>query len=116
MGRTAIMILENIRCNSVTDLIRETHILYPIERETAEWKKDQPVEQGRELGTTEVIALTPQQKYDKVHTKFIGLKLNRKTDHDILSVLEGKSKQTEIKRLVRLGLAAEQKDAEKEQG
>ena len=44
MGRTAIMVLENIRCNSVTDLIRETHILYPIERETAEWKKDQPVE------------------------------------------------------------------------
>lgn len=44
MGRTAIMVLENIVCNSVTDLIRETHILYPIERETAEWKKDQSVE------------------------------------------------------------------------
>ena len=71
---------------------------------------------GKGIGTTEVIALTPQQKYDKVNTKFIGLKLNRKTDHDILSVLEGKPKQTEIKRLVRLGLAAEQKDAEKEQG
>ena len=48
--------------------------------------------------------LTPQQKYDKANTTFIGLKLNNKTDSDILSALEGKSKQTEIKKLIREGL------------
>ncbi len=48
--------------------------------------------------------LTPQQKYDRVNTTFIGLKLNNKTDSDILSALEGKSKQTEIKKLIREGL------------
>lgn len=46
-------------------------------------------------------------KYDAKSTQFIGLKLNIKTDADILDALEGKSKQTEIKRLVRLGLEAE---------
>ena len=35
------------------------------------------------------------------------LKLNIKTDADILDALEGKAKQTEIKRLMRLGLEAE---------
>lgn len=48
--------------------------------------------------------LTPQQKYDKANTTFIGLKLNNKTDRDILSALEGKPKQTEIKKLIREGL------------
>ena len=51
--------------------------------------------------------ISPQQKYDKTHTTFIGLKLNNKTDSDILEALEGKSKQTEIKRLIRKGLQAE---------
>lgn len=46
-------------------------------------------------------------RYDAKATQFIGLKLNIKTDADILDALEGKSKQTEIKRLVRLGLEAE---------
>ena len=46
----------------------------------------------------------PQKKYDKDHTIFIGLKLNLKTDEDILKALEGKAKQTEIKRLIRKGL------------
>lgn len=41
------------------------------------------------------------------NTTFIGLKLNNRTDADILAALEGKQKQTEIKRLVRIGLAAE---------
>lgn len=46
-----------------------------------------------------------QKKYDKDHTVFIGLKLNLKTDEDILKALEGKAKQTEIKKLIRLGLS-----------
>ena len=50
---------------------------------------------------------TPQEKYDKANTQFIGLKLNKKTDKDILDAIEGKSKQTEIKRLIRKGLEAE---------
>ena len=49
----------------------------------------------------------PQKKYDKNNTVFIGLKLNLKTDKDILQALEGKARQTEIKRLVRKGLESE---------
>ena len=48
-----------------------------------------------------------QEKYDKNNTQFIGLKLNLKTDADILQALDGKQKQTEIKRLIRKGLEAE---------
>ena len=52
---------------------------------------------------------TPQEKYDKAHTARITLKLNKGTDADILAALEGKAKQTEIKRLVRAGLQHEGK-------
>lgn len=48
--------------------------------------------------------MTPQEKYDKANTRFIGLKLNRKNDKDILDAIEGKPIQTEIKRLIRRGL------------
>ena len=44
------------------------------------------------------------------NTTFIGLKLNNNTDADILAALEGKTRQTEIKRLVRLGLEAEKNE------
>jgi hypothetical protein len=47
---------------------------------------------------------TPQEKYDKENTRFIGLKLNKKTDKDILDALEGLPMQTEIKRLIRIGI------------
>ncbi|MCI8403392.1 MAG: hypothetical protein HFE49_00655 [Clostridia bacterium] len=50
-----------------------------------------------------------QEKYDKANTQFVGLKLNKKTDSDILEAIEGKSKQTEIKRLIRIGLEKETK-------
>ena len=50
---------------------------------------------------------SPQKKYDKNNTVFIGLKLNIKTDADILNASDGKAKQTEIKRLVRKGLESE---------
>ena len=43
-------------------------------------------------------------KWIKEHTTSIGLKLNNRTDRDILDAREGKQKQTEIKRLVRKGL------------
>ena len=42
----------------------------------------------------------------KQNTTFIGLKLNNKTDLDILQALDGKQKQTEIKRLIREGMKA----------
>lgn len=54
--------------------------------------------------------MTPQEKYDKQNTRFIGLKLNRKSDKDILDALEGKALQTEIKRLLRKALVAEEKE------
>ena len=48
-----------------------------------------------------------QERYEAEHVERTTLKLNKKTDADILRALEGKAKQTEIKRLIRLGLAAE---------
>lgn len=41
------------------------------------------------------------------NTTYIPIKLNNRTDADILGALEGKKKQTEIKRLIRTGMAAE---------
>lgn len=43
----------------------------------------------------------------KENTTFIGLKLNNRTDADILDALEGKPKQSEIKRLLRIALQSE---------
>lgn len=41
------------------------------------------------------------------NTTTLTLKLNHRTDADILAALEGKARQTEIKRLLRAALAAE---------
>ena len=41
------------------------------------------------------------KKYDQANTKKITLKLNHKTDADILEAIDGKPAQTEIKRLIR---------------
>lgn len=41
----------------------------------------------------------------KKNTTYIGLQLNHNTDKDILSALEGRPKQTEIKRLIRFALS-----------
>ena len=49
-----------------------------------------------------------QKLYDAANTQFIGLKLNTKTDSDILQAIEGKPKQTEIKRLIRKGIEHDQ--------
>lgn len=43
----------------------------------------------------------------KANTTVITLKLNNKTDADILAALEDRQKQTEIKRLLRVALAIE---------
>ncbi len=48
-----------------------------------------------------------QKKYDKRNTRFVGLKLNKRTDSDILAAIDGKSTQTELKRLIRQGIKAE---------
>lgn len=50
---------------------------------------------------------TPQDRYEAQNVHRMTLKLNLKTDADIIAALNGKAKQTEIKRLVRLGLEAE---------
>ena len=48
-----------------------------------------------------------KKKWMKEITTFIGLKLNHNTDSDILEALQGKQKQTEIKRLLRIALQSE---------
>lgn len=48
-----------------------------------------------------------KRRWDAENTTMISLKLNNKTDADILDALEGKPRQTEIKRLVRAGMEAE---------
>ena len=48
-----------------------------------------------------------QARYNKKNTVQFTLRLNRKTDVDLLDALEGKKPQTEIKRLMRLALDKE---------
>ena len=45
------------------------------------------------------------KKWTKQNTTHISIRLNHNTDKDILTALEGKAKQTEIKRLIRLALS-----------
>lgn len=47
---------------------------------------------------------TPQARYDKENTTFIGLRLEIVADSDIIGALNEKPKQTEVKKLVRLGI------------
>lgn len=51
--------------------------------------------------------LESKRRWDAENTTVITLKLNNRTDEDILSAIGGKPKQTEIKRLVRQGLSLE---------
>ena len=46
-------------------------------------------------------------RWEKEHVSMVTLKLNRNTDSDILEALQGKQKQTEIKRLLRIALQSE---------
>ncbi len=52
---------------------------------------------------------TAKKEWMKLNTTIIGLKLNNNTDQDILQALEGKQKQTEIKRLLRIAISQENK-------
>lgn len=52
---------------------------------------------------------TPQERYVAANCIRSSLKLNKKTDADLIAALEGKPIQTEIKRLARLGLEAEKR-------
>jgi len=50
---------------------------------------------------------TPQQKYDKTHTKGVYLKLNKETDRDIIEHLQKQdNKQGYIKKLIREDMGA----------
>ena len=48
-----------------------------------------------------------KKEWEKNNTTFVGLKLNHNTDSDILEALQGKQKQTEVKRLLRIALQGE---------
>lgn len=48
-----------------------------------------------------------KRAWESAHTTMVTLRFNNRTDADILSALEGKPKQTEIKRLLRSALEAE---------
>ena len=50
---------------------------------------------------------TPQERYTRKNLIPINIRLNRKTDADILEYLADKSKQTEIKRCLRFVMAHE---------
>ena len=53
-----------------------------------------------------MVIYQSQIKYDQTHTKQVKLKLNRKTDKDILDKLDSVgSKQTYIKQLIRADIA-----------
>lgn len=49
-----------------------------------------------------------RKDWTKENTTFVGLKLNKRTDADILAAIDGKAKQTELKRLIRQGMKLEQ--------
>lgn len=51
-----------------------------------------------------------KRRWDAENTTMVSLKLNNNTDADILAELEGKARQTEIKRLIRAGMEAEKRE------
>lgn len=46
-------------------------------------------------------------RWEKENVTQVSIKLNHNTDSDILEALQGKQKQTEIKRLLRIALQSE---------
>ena len=50
-----------------------------------------------------------KKKWQKENTVFIGVKLQKKTDAEILRFLEGKQKQTEIKKALKYYMEHEMK-------
>lgn len=43
-------------------------------------------------------------RYDKENSVMVGMRLMKKGDADIIGAIQGKKKQTELKRLIRIGL------------
>ena len=64
---------------------------------------NRPYPKGENMAETQA-----RKEWTKENTTFVGLKLNNRTDKDILEALEGKPKQTEIKRLIRQGMKHDQ--------
>ena len=65
------------------------------------------VKMKKKTGETEIVNYASQQKYDKANTTQIRMKLNLKTDADILEKLESVgNKQGYIKALIRADIAA----------
>jgi len=52
--------------------------------------------------------LTAKERYDARTAVYVSLKFNKGTDADILQAIDGKPKQTEIKRLIRQGMKQDQ--------
>lgn len=68
---------------------------------------DNEVKTKAQDGTTESVKYASQQKYDKANTTQIRMKLNLKTDADILAKLESVgNKQGYIKALIRADIDA----------
>ena len=75
------------------------------------------MEEGENMigwGITSESQIRAQAKYDAEHTTRISLKLNTRTDQDILWWLWGqKSKQGSIKRLIREEIAKKEENNQK---
>ena len=54
------------------------------------------------------VKTTAKERYDARTAVHVSLKLNKRTDADILAAIDGKAKQTELKRLIRQGMKLEQ--------
>lgn len=68
------------------------------------------VKMKKKTGETEIVKYASQQKYDKANTTQIRMKLNLKTDADILAKLESVgNKQGYIKALIRADIEKEQR-------
>ena len=66
------------------------------------------VKMKKKTGETEIVKYAPQQKYDKANTTQIRMKLNLKTDADILAKLESVgNKHGYIKALIRADIEKE---------
>ncbi len=67
------------------------------------WETGPSSQKGENMAETQA-----RKDWTKENTTFVGLKLNKRTDADILAAIDGKAKQTELKRLIRQGMKLEQ--------
>lgn len=69
------------------------------------------VKMKKKDGSTETIKYGPQAKYDKANTTQVRMKLNLKTDADILEKLDSVgNKQGYIKALIRADIEAQKQN------